>query len=114
MDLRATVQRLRGWKPGEPELVKIVADVDVSTEDQIWKAYEGENAMAIQKAIMGRLKKARIIRGEVQRKERLLRFIAVDRGPTQEGWLDFWSELLGVNVLRVHRWDATRNKKKPR
>lgn len=106
VELRGSTARLRS------EWVKIVADVKVSTNSPIWEAYEGENFYAIQKAIMGRLKTAQIIRGAVIKREVLLRRIAIDRGAGVDGWLDFWAETLKVDVLSVARWDVSRHKPK--
>ena len=106
VELRAAAARLRS------EWVLIVADVKVSTNDPLWAAYEGENFYAIQKAIMGRLKTADITRGSVARREVLLRRIAIDRGAGIDGWLDFWAEVLKVDVLKVYRWDIKSHKPK--
>lgn len=102
IDLRAVTSRSR------LDYVFVVAEVRVSTEDPIYANYpeDSPNMVKVQRAIMGRLRTATVVRGSIQRRARLL-VRMTQYGPGLEGWLDFWSETLGVNVLSVKRWDVT-------
>ncbi len=105
VELRATIARFRP----ETAFLVIRADVLVDAQSTFWDEYEGGNPVALQKAIMGRLKTARITRAAIQRRDRLLRRMTTF-SPGREGWLDFWSTVLDVPVLELYRWEVQKSK----
>ena len=103
VELRATTQRVRT----ESGFVVAYAEVLVSVEQRI---VSGENYQLMQQAIRNRQRTVRITRGASVRKARLLVRIEAPRAPGKQGWLEFWSETLGVECLDVYRWDVRRGR----
>lgn len=101
VELRAVTSRVR------TDYTQISCDCRVRTDDATARRIvSSENHQKLQDAIRRRQQSVRITRGAVQRKDRLLVRIAAPRAPGKQGWLDFWSEQMGITVIEVYRWDV--------
>lgn len=104
IDLRATVARIGTRFPDT--YVALSCDMLVSVQNRIHSA---ENFKKLQAAVTRRNQTVRIIRGaSIHYPSRLLTQVAVQRAPGKQGWLDFWSEQMGITALEVYRWDVRR------
>ena len=101
VELRAVTRRIR------TDYTAISCDCRVRTDDATARRIvSSENHKKLQETIRRRQASVRITRGAVQRKDRLLVRIEAPRASGKQGWLDFWSEQMGITVIEVYRWDV--------